>query len=85
MSRPFKERRVRHFICRDIPFLPLISWHSFGLNSCARRTAAALLHASSFTSFRMRALRVSAPPERFQPLATPAQEILPVPPKKHAC
>ena len=47
---PFlRSEGVRHFICRDTPFLPPISWHSFGLNSCARRTAAALLHASSFT------------------------------------
>jgi hypothetical protein len=40
---------VGYFICRDIPFLAPISWHSFGLNSCARHTAAVLLRDSSFT------------------------------------
>lgn len=85
-EHPSRKREGSHFVNGGSPFPPPFSWHCFELNSCARRTAGALLRAlsSRYSGHATPLWGFGTPATISKPSQKQLDEIVPVPPKKLA-
>lgn len=85
-EHPSQKRERSPFRQRCFSFPSPFSWHCFGLNSCARHTAGALLRAQLVTVVPARApFGFRHPRNNFKTSReTSSKKLIPVPPIKHA-